>query len=73
MRKILSKMEQKVWNYLKDRRAPVGQQEIANYFLVTKTSVAKALRDMEEAGIVVSSWSKRKKQYRANPDGLNNS
>jgi len=73
VRKILSKMEQKVWNYLKDRKTPVGQQEIADYFLVTKTSVAKALRDMEEAGIVVSSWSERKKQYRANPDGLNNS
>lgn len=72
VRKILSKMEQKIWGYLKDRKTPVGQQEIADYFLVTKTSVSKALRDMELAGIVIVTWVGRRKKYRANLNEFNN-
>lgn len=42
----------KVERYLRDRKRPVTSQQIANYFMYCRSTVQRALHDLEQTGKV---------------------
>lgn len=69
MRKILSKMEEKILVYLDDHKRPVTQNQLAKYFIVSKSSIANALNGLDAAGLLIVTKQGNTKLYRINPNG----
>lgn len=48
----MTKMEEKVLAYLDDHKKPVTQKQLAEYFIVSPSSISNAMGELEAAGIV---------------------
>lgn len=62
---VLSKNEAKILKYLSERKGHVQVQTIADYFLVSTTTVRSSLKWLVESGLVTEMYVGRKKFFRA--------
>ena len=70
-RRYMTKMEQKVLDYLDAHKKPVTQSHLAKYFIVSNSSISNALTELEAAGLVIVTKQGNTKLYRAKYDALN--
>jgi uncharacterized membrane protein len=69
--KYMTKMEQKVLDYLDSHKRPVTQNQLAKYFIVSSSSISNALGELEAAGLVVVTKQGNTKLYRIKADAGN--
>jgi uncharacterized membrane protein len=65
----MTKMEQKVLDYLDSHKRPVTQNQLAKYFIVSSSSISNALTELEAAGLVTVTKQGNTKLYRIKADG----
>jgi uncharacterized membrane protein len=68
-RRYMTKMEQKVLDYLDSHKRPVTQNQLAKYFIVSSSSISNALTELEAAGLVTVTKQGNTKLYRIKADG----
>lgn len=68
-RLIMTKMEEKILAYLDDHKKPVTQNQLAKYFIVSKSSISNALNELDAAGLLIITKQGNTKLYRINPNG----
>jgi uncharacterized membrane protein len=65
-RHYMTKMEQKILEYLEARKTPVTQKDLAVYFCVSTSSISNAITELEAAGLLIVSRVGNTKTYRFN-------
>ena len=63
-RLIMTKMEEKILAYLDDHKRPVTQNQLAKYFIVSKSSISNAMGELEAAGMIIVTKQGNVKLYR---------
>lgn len=63
-RLIMTKMEEKILAYLDDHKKPVTQNQLAKYFIVSKSSISNAMSELEAAGMIIVTKQGNVKLYR---------
>ena len=63
-RLIMTKMEEKILAYLDDHKKPVTQNQLAKYFIVSKSSISNAMGELEAAGMIIVTKQGNVKLYR---------
>jgi len=64
-RQYMTKMEQKVLDYLDSHKKPVTQAHLAKYFIDSNSSISNAITELEAAGLVIVTKQGNTKLYRA--------
>jgi uncharacterized membrane protein len=67
----MTKMEQKVLDYLDSHKRPVTQNQLSKYFIVSSSSISNALTELEAAGLVTVTKQGNTKLYRIKADAGN--
>jgi uncharacterized membrane protein len=70
-RRYMTKMEQKVLDYLDSHKRPVTQNQLSKYFIVSSSSISNALTELEAAGLVTVTKQGNTKLYRIKADAGN--
>lgn len=60
----MTKMEEKILAYLHDHKKPVTQNQLAKYFIVSKSSISNAMGELEAAGMIIVTKQGHTKLYR---------
>ena len=60
----MTKMEEKILAYLDDHKRPVTQNQLAKYFIVSKSSISNAMGELEAAGMIIVTKQGNVKLYR---------
>ena len=60
----MTKMEEKILAYLDDHKKPVTQNQLAKYFIVSKSSISNAMGELEAAGMIIVTKQGNVKLYR---------
>ena len=63
-RLIMTKMEEKILAYLDDHKKPVTQNQLAKYFIVSRSSISNAMSELEAAGMIIVTKQGNVKLYR---------
>lgn len=64
MLRKLSPFEERVWNYIKDRKTPVTIKQIAKYFIVSDSRAGKALNEIMLARMATLTYVGTVKHYK---------
>ena len=60
----MTKMEEKILAYLDDHKKPVTQNQLAKYFIVSRSSISNAMSELEAAGMIIVTKQGNVKLYR---------